>query len=138
MINIDLYLSSQSRNKIVIFTAPLNGIIPFDLGVMISRTIATLTDDKRLSLKVTGVLDNIFNSLIIESEKYGKILPIKNLGILFEGDLKIDVLQLFDKYSRTNTLFIQWDGEIENNTLYFLSKYKGQKIDIKNLSYIAI
>tara|TARA_B100000787_G_C15957767_1_gene191810 strand:+ start:81 stop:449 length:369 start_codon:yes stop_codon:yes gene_type:complete len=122
----------------VIFTAPLNGIIPFDLGVMISRTIATLTDDKRLSLKVTGVLDNIFNSLIIESEKYGKILPIKNLGILFEGDLKIDVLQLFDKYSRTNTLFIQWDGEIENNTLYFLSKYKGQKIDIKNLSYIAI
>ncbi len=138
MNNIDLYLSSQSRNKIVIFTAPLNGIIPFDLGVMISRTIATLTDDKRLSLKVTGVLDNIFNSLIIESEKYGKILPIKNLGILFEGDLKIDVLQLFDKYSRTNTLFIQWDGEIENNTLYFLSKYKGQKIDIKNLSYIAI
>ena len=138
MNNIDLYLSSQSRNKIVIFTAPLNGIIPFDLGVMISRTIATLTDDKRLSLKVTGVLDNIFNSLIIESEKYGKILPIKNLGILFEGDLKIDILQLFDKYSRTNTLFIQWDGEIENNTLYFLSKYKGQKIDIKNLSYIAI
>ena len=138
MNNIDSYLSSQSRNKIVIFTAPLNGIIPFDLGVMISRTIATLTDDKRLSLKVTGVLDNIFNSLIIESEKYGKILPIKNLGILFEGDLKIDVLQLFDKYSRTNTLFIQWDGEIENNTLYFLSKYKGQKIDIKNLSYIAI
>lgn len=138
MNNIELYLSSQSRNKIVIFTAPLNGIIPFDLGVMISRTIATLTDDKRLSLKVTGVLDNIFNSLIIESEKYGKILPIKNLGILFEGDLKIDVLQLFDKYSRTNTLFIQWDGEIENNTLYFLSKYKGQKIDIKNLSYIAI
>ena len=138
MNNIDLYLSSQSRNKIVIFTAPLNGIIPFDIGVMISRTIATLTDDKRLSLKVTGVLDDIFNSLIIESEKYGKILPIKNLGILFEGDLKIDVLQLFDKYSRTNTLFIQWDGEIENNTLYFLSKYKGQKIDIKNLSYIAI
>ena len=138
MNNIDSYLSSQSRNKIVIFTAPLNGIIPFDIGVMISRTIATLTDDKRLSLKVTGVLDNIFNSLIIESEKYGKILPIKNLGILFEGDLKIDVLQLFDKYSRTNTLFIQWDGEIENNTLYFLSKYKGQKIDIKNLSYIAI
>lgn len=138
MNNIDSYLSSQSRNKIVIFTAPLNGIIPFDIGVMISRTIATLTDDKRLSLKVTGVLDDIFNSLIIESEKYGKILPIKNLGILFEGDLKIDVLQLFDKYSRTNTLFIQWDGEIENNTLYFLSKYKGQKIDIKNLSYIAI
>jgi hypothetical protein len=122
----------------VIFTAPLNEIIPFDIGVMISKKIATLTDDKRLALKVTEVLDNIFNSLIIESEKYRKILPIKNLGILFEPELKIDVLQLFDKHSRTNTLFIQWDGEIENNTLYFLSKYKGQKIDIKNLSYIAI
>lgn len=138
MNNIKLYLSSQSRNKIVIFTAPLNEIIPFDIGVMISKKIATLTDDKRLALKVTEVLDNIFNSLIIESEKYRKILPIKNLGILFEPELKIDVLQLFDKHSRTNTLFIQWDGEIENNTLYFLSKYKGQKIDIKNLSYIAI
>jgi hypothetical protein len=138
MNNIDLYLSSQSRNKIVILTAPLNGIIPFDIGVMISRAIELLTDDKRISLKFNDILDDIFNSLIIESEKYGKILSIKNLGILFERDLKIDVLHLFDKYSRTNTLFIQWEGEIENNTLYFLSKQKGQKINIKNLSHIAI
>ena len=115
MNNIDLYLSSQSRNKIVIFTAPLNGIIPFDIGVMISRAIELLTDDKRISLKFNDILDDIFNSLIIESEKYGKILSIKNIGILFEKDLKIDVLHLFDKYSRTNTLFIQWEGEVENN-----------------------
>jgi hypothetical protein len=138
MNNIELYLSSQSRNKIVIFTAPLNGIIPFDIGVMISRAISSFSNDKKLSLKVIKVLDDIFNSLIIESEKYGKVLPIKNPGILFERDLKIDILQLLDKYSRTNALFIQWEGEIENNTLYFLSKQKGQKIDIKNLSHIAI
>ena len=89
-------------------------------------------------MRAKEVLGNIFDSNLSDSDILGKHLAIQNLGVLFEPELKIDFLSLIDKYSSTNALFIQWDGEIENNTLYFLSKQKGQKINIKNLSHIAV
>jgi len=52
--------------------------------------------------------------------------------------LKLDFFAILDKYSRSNLLFIKWEGEIDEENLYFLSKIKGEKINIKNLSYIAI
>jgi hypothetical protein len=132
------FIKGQSRNKLIISTVKIDSLDPLDIGKLFSMGIKKFSTDKRLPLKAKEVLEDIFNAAVFDSKVYGKYLAIENIGILFEPELKIDVLQLFDKHSRTNTLFIQWDGEIENNTLYFLSKQKGRKIDIKNLSYIAI
>lgn len=132
------YLSSQSRNKLVIHKHQLDIIDAINIGNLVSEAISKFIDDKRLSLKVTHILDEIFEESKVNHQDLGKILAIKNFGILFEPELKLDTYQLLDKYSRNNALFIQWDGEIENNNLYFLTKEKGQKINIKNLSHIII
>ena len=52
--------------------------------------------------------------------------------------MKIDLVQILDKYSSLHTLFVKWEGEIEDGILYFLTKEKGQRIDIKNLSHVVI
>jgi len=132
------YLSSQSRNKLVIHKQQLDTIKSINVGALISEAISNFIDDKRLSLRVTQIIDEIFDTSKVTHQDLGRILAIKNFGIIFESELKLDFLYLLDKHSRNSTLFIQWDGEIEKNTLYFLSKQKGKKIDIKNLSHIAI
>ena len=138
MKNIQKYLSFQSRNKLVIQKHNLDIVETINVGSLVAEAISNFLDDKKLSLKVTNIIEEIFEVSKVKHQDLGRILAIKNLGILFEPELKIDFLSLIDKYSRTNALFIQWEGEIENNTLYFLSKQKGQKINIKNLSHIAI
>jgi hypothetical protein len=132
------YIQSQSRNKIVFYKNDLYNLESINLGKELSEQLKGIVNDKRMVMKALNILDEILSSSIKESSLYGKYLSIKNIGILFEPSLKIEFLQLLNKYSLSNALFIQWNGEIENNNLYFLSKLKEQKINIENLSHITI
>ena len=132
------FINSQPRNKIIIYTDDLDELEPIDVGKCISAEIYTMLDDKRLSLKAKMKIEEFFSNNMVNHSLYGQSLTISNLGILLESDLKIDIVKLFDNFSINNLLFIKWDGEIEENNLYFLSKQDGIKISIKNLSHIII
>ena len=122
----------------MIYNNQIATIYPTDVGYLVSKVIAESTEYKKLSLKIAKTLDAIFLDSIIQHPRYGLLLAIKNLGILFEPDLKLDIYHLLEKYSRTNALFLKWSGDIDGSTLYFLSKLKGEKINIQNLSHIII
>lgn len=136
--NILSYLKSTARNKIVLFRDDIPGVEPFDIGIAIAEKIVNLLDDRKLSFKAKNEIDKLFSSILINHETFGKLMAISNIGILFEPDLKIDILSLFERFSCDNALFIKWDGEIETGNLYFLSKYNGIKINLKNISHIII
>lgn len=138
MDNLKDFIKGSSRNKLIIATSQLDFVDWTDVGKLFSSKIQSSLDDRWLSLKGIGILEELFGSHISKSNDFGEYLAIHNLGILFEPELNIDVLTLLDKYSRNKALFIRWEGEIKNNTLYFLSEKKGQKILIKNLSHIII
>jgi len=89
-------------------------------------------------MRVSSELDRILNAAISNHDLFGKYLSIENLGILFEPELKIDFNRLLDSYSQNNALFVKWDGEIDSENIYFLTKENGIKINIKNVSHIAI
>lgn len=132
------YINSQSRNKIVFYKQDVSGIESIDVGKKLSQAIKSISSDAKIGMKSLIILDELFTSSISNNSGYGKYLAIHNLGILFEPELKTDFAQILDKYSSSNTLFVKWKGEIEDGILYFLTKEKGQKIDIKNLSHIVI
>lgn len=138
MNNISYYITSQSRNKIVFYKQDILGIEAIDVGKKLSHEIKSVTRDTRIGLKALIMIDKLFTSSLSSNSKYGNYLAIHNLGILFEPKLKTDFVQLLDKYSSSYTLFVKWEGEIEDGILYFLTKEKGQKIDINNLSHIVI
>jgi hypothetical protein len=69
---------------------------------------------------------------------FGRYLSIENIGVLFEPELKLDFASLLDSYSQNNVLFVKWEGEIDAENIYFLTKEKGIKKNIKNLSHIVI
>lgn len=132
------FLKTQSRNKVVFYKDSIIDIKAIDLGTELSQALFNLNDLTKLPMKGSYELEKIMNTAIIEHEIYGRFLAISNLGILFEPELKVDLMNLLEKYSNTNALFVKWEGEIDNENLYFLSKERGIKINIKNLSHIAI
>lgn len=132
------FLKTQSRNKIVFYRNSINDIPEIDLGTALSQVLFNLNDLTKLPMKVSLELENMLNTATIDHEIYGRTLAISNLGILFEPELKVDFNNLLEKYSNTNTLFVKWEGAIDNENLYFLSKEKGIKININKLSHIAI
>lgn len=136
--NLLKYLKSQSRNKIIFFKNDIPEIKTLDVGNKLSLEIKSLVSDSKVGMKSLFIIEELFSNSIEESDLYGKYLAIKNLGILFEPELKINFINLLDKYSYNNTLFVHWEGEEDNENLYFLSKEKGQKINIKNLSHITL
>ena len=138
MTKIPSFINSQARNKLVIHDKEVFGLEYLDVGRSLANKIKSITSDTRLGMKSINLIEEIFSDAKKESDLYGRYLAIYNLGILFENDLKIDFIHLLTKYSFTETLFVKWEGEIEDGILYFLTKEKGQKIDIKNLSHIVI
>ena len=138
MDRVDNYIKSQSRNKIIIYKHHDLVVDAIDVGRKLSHEINSIASDPKLGMKSLIRMDELFTSSISNNPEYGKHLAIHNLGILFEPELKTDFVQVLDKYSSSNTLFVKWEGEIEDGILYFLTKEKGQKINIKNLSHIIV
>lgn len=101
--------------------------IAIDIGKHIAKYIHGLKSKKRLHLKVGEYLDILL-------ENPSEIIMIKNLAILFEAELKLDIPAFFNKYSKNQVLIIEWLGEIEGNTLYFLTK-KGISIDLSGIVF---
>lgn len=130
------YLKSNSRNKIVIHRNPIDVLNTIDIGLELAKQIEVLTDDNRFTLKAKSKLDELISHSIYRNHQFGDTISIKNVGILFESSLKFDFYSFIDNLSKTNCLFIQWDGETDKENLYFLTKSNGIKINIKNLSNI--
>ncbi len=132
------YIQSQSRNKIIFHSRNLSELESVNIGLRISESIYNLKESGRIAMKVSSELDRILNSAISNHDLFGDYLSIDNLGILFEPELKIDFNRLLDRYSQNNVLFVKWDGDMDAESIYFLTKENGIKINIKNLSYIVL
>jgi hypothetical protein len=136
--NILTYLQGSSRNKLIISFEEIPGIHYLNIGEVLSEFLNSRNVVSWNPLKIKDDLHKILAESIEQNSEFGKILSIKNVGILLEGELQIDFTHFLEQYSLHTPLFLIWNGEYDENTLYFLSKEKGKKISIKNLSFIII
>jgi hypothetical protein len=132
------YIKSQSRNKIIFYSQDIYALQSVNVGLRISESIYNLNETGRIAMRVLSELDGILNAAISQHDVFGRYLSIKNIGVLFEPELKLDFSNLLDRYSQNNVLFVNWEGEIDAANIYFLTKENGIKINIMNLSHIVI
>lgn len=132
------YISSSSRNKLVFLKENVLNLKFLDVGKSFSSKILSQSEDPRLSLKSKIILDKLLLDSMNVDDVHGKYLALSNIGILFEPELKIDIINLFDTYSKGNILFVKWEGETENTNLYFTKKQNGIKIELNNISHIIL
>lgn len=132
------YIKSQSRNKIIFYSQDISALQSVNVGRRLSESIYNLNEPGRIAMRVLSELDGILNAAISQHDVFGRYLSIENIGVLFEPELKLDFASLLDSYSQNNVLFVKWEGEIDAENIYFLTKEKGIKKNIKNLSHIVI
>ena len=132
------FIEQYPRNKIVFYKERLLDITPIDVGQLLSQSLFNFNNERQLPMKAYDEINRIFDKAVLDHPNFGKTLAIANLGILFEPDLKQNFKTIIDSHSTNNLLLIEWEGEIESNALYFMSKERGIKININNLSHIAL
>lgn len=108
------YVKQDLRNKIVFSKQFIEGLQYLNVGLTLAKM---LRDNSLPSLAIPQLL----SSAEKEDESVGRYLAIFNTDILFEPELKLDVGNLFDSYSKNQCLVIQADSENVLNNITHLS-----------------
>lgn len=108
------YVKQDLRNKIVFSKQFIEGLQYLNVGLTLAKM---LRDNSLPSLAIPQLL----SSAEKEDESVGRYLAIFNIDILFEPELKLDVGNLFDSYSKNQCLVIQADSENVLNNIIHLS-----------------
>lgn len=132
------YLNANPRNKLIIGRNYYSDLSYLNLGLEFAQVLSSASTNRHFPLKAKTLLDELLDSSVRTTSEAENTLAIENIGILFEPDLKVDFHALIDQHSKHNAIFLKWDGEIENDNLYFLTIENGLKINIKDISHIII
>ena len=108
------YVKQDLRNKIVFSKQFIEGLQYLNVGLTLAKM---LRDNSLPSLAIPQLL----SSAEKEDESVGRYLAIFNIDILFEPELKLDVGNLFDSYSKNQCLVIQADSDNVLNNITHLS-----------------
>ena len=108
------YVKQDLRNKIVFSKQFIEGLQYLNVGLTLAKM---LRGNSLPSLAIPQLL----SSAEKEDESVGRYLAIFNIDILFEPELKLDVGNLFDSYSKNQCLVIQADSENVLNNITHLS-----------------
>lgn len=108
------YAKQDLRNKIVFSKQCIEGLQYLNVGL----TLATMLRDNSLP---SLAIQQLFSDAVKADQNIGRYLAIFNIDILFEPELKLDVGNLFDSYSKNQCLVIQADSENVLNNITHLS-----------------
>ena len=136
------FLSSTPRFKLVVVTDKrmLVDLPMFDLGYHLSMFLKENDKlaNKDLPFFIQEELTRLINQNIIHHPDFGDYICLSNIGILFERDLKVNVLQTLQRFSRNNLVILYWEGEIRGNKLFFLSENSKYIIDLSATNHIIL
>ena len=113
------YIAQATRNKIVICSESIDGLEFINVGYDLSKLLSKNSYNYEEAVSV--ILNNTFHN-----ETIGNYLALTNIAILFEPELKINVSDILDAYSKNQCLIILTDIDITKWT------------NLKGLSYKQI
>lgn len=101
---IDIYVQQNTRNKIVFCTNSIDDIDFVDAGYRLAMAIQSGED-------ATSAVSMLFGSSV-QHPTIGNYLALKNIGILFEPELKLNLRDILLSYSKNQCLIIQADSDL--------------------------
>ena len=132
---IDDYLSQNPKHKLVFTKNEPEDFVFTNLGF----EMATHLDDQTLpSVVATGAFESVVAKGMQVHPEYGKYMAIKNIGILFEPSLRLNVRMLFESISHDTLLVVCSDGIVQNDTFHFIKPTDGFGISLSGLSFLVI
>ncbi|WP_118194774.1 hypothetical protein [Albibacterium indicum] len=133
------FLNLIPRNRLIISTDffDTEKVNWMNIGKLLAHELGN-TDKSKIVFRINQLLDDVIVKNKIQHKEFGETIAIENIGLLLEPELKFNVEKFLSDYSQNNTLILKWEGEIDTNQLYFLTKNDNHKIDLNNISHIVI
>jgi len=130
------HIAADSRHKLLFVTREIEDISFVDVGTELSAAIEHILHEKRLSMVAEEALDKIVDQYTIYDPDIGDYGAIRNIGILFEPALHINLHAKVDSWSRTRVLIIHHEGTIHNH-VFFLTTNSETKysLNLKDITY---
>lgn len=134
------HIYPQARHKLLFTSDEVHGIEYVDLGYLLSAALADTLESSRLSMmaedKLKRIIADNVHSVDGSTDCY---VAIKNIGILFEPALKLNIHSLFDSWASEYILIVHLEGRIENR-IFRLSNTNDSRyqINLKDISYSNI
>ena len=130
---------TPSRNHIAFVTQCDDDFCFVDVGLALSMKIEDILSDRRLSLKAQDYLNDLLNTNVFDSNVIGSYLAIRNIGILFEPQLHIDIEALFNKWSQNIFLIVDMGrGSIAQDKFFLSQQTDHYSVDLHELNYIVL
>ena len=137
MNNIIKFVNTHPRNRLIIAQKDFVDVPYIDIGKSLSIRLQGIPEESLSNITVK-LLDEIVDLNLQYSAEFGNYVAIENIGILLEKELKMDLKNILQKYSRDTALIVKWVGKIEDSKMYFFSKEKGVEININDTSHIVL
>lgn len=132
------HINRQSRNNLLFTTTVVEGLTFVDIGRHLSGEIENSLEKKRLGMIAEDALKRILCRALNNNAEIGEYLAIKNIGILFEPALSLDVKAILKNWSRDHVLIVKHEGEIREGIFYLASNAVKHSINLKEITYKSI
>ena len=117
------FLKYQPRNKLV-FTPLLDSRLhSVDVGYELSILIQKDLGSPQLPLIAEDNLHSLIRNFTKSDDTIGEFVALSNWGILFEPELKLNLLSLLDSYSKSRTVILVNCGEGNNEDFYLVNRF---------------
>ncbi len=117
------YLNCNPRNQLVFAQSIDPHLQCVDLGFKLASLIKDDLSSPYLPMVAEERLSKIFKESTQNDNIIGDYIAISNWGILFEPELKLNLLSLFDSYSKNQTLILVNCGEFNSDRFHLVSTY---------------
>lgn len=110
-------------------------------SVNVGHSVAAFIQDNEhidLNAECFSYIKQLIATNTLHNSEIGKYIYLKNIGILFEPEIGLDVSMFLTNISRNTLLLIEWRGEMVYPYLYFLHSGSKYKLNLSQLNYITI
>ncbi len=128
------YLSYCPRNKLVFAQRIDSHLKTLDVGFELASLIKDDLSSPHLPMIAEDELNRIIRNSIQQDDIIGDYIALSNWGILFETDLKLNLVSLFDSYSKNQTLILVNCGEIVSEIFHLVSKHFNTRLPLEQLT----
>jgi hypothetical protein len=133
------YIDPLARNNLIFVSDEIPGLGYVDIGKEMAKVLVTQTDVDMLPLMADKELSAIVDSHTYEADGIGRYVAIKNLGILFESGLALNVHDKLSRLSKDRVVIIKLEGNIVGDMFCFCCSDSSLcTVSLKDIAYKTI
>jgi len=120
--------------NIVLADHELEGFVYFDVGIAVAEAIKDSLSSSNLAPTADAKVRKILTKHSQKTPEGHRYVALKNIGILFEPQLQLNLANIFTEQSKNQTLIIASPGKIVGKEFLFYND-SSYKINLSTLTY---